>query len=524
MNMKTLAVLVLMGLSLAALAEDTSLTPEQRTAIANANMAERQDREQARAEEEAKKQREMGAKNIDTGNIYEDCNKVEELSKDAATGESVKATPKYKECIDLKKITAAIGEGNFAPVNAKDTIEQSLDKTISCKKTHSYTFDYDKCVSAIAAYNFVVNAESAMNLTQTVRTQNKNKNIQAEASKQVATGDTQTAALDSAIESNKHQKQMQQEKAAAYAMAVAALVNAYRMIPTASDAANACGGKACEKTVKVHEKKGILANQSAKAALVMAISTFTAKGIAAGIAMKSYDNAAQQIAKAKAPYEEEGDDLMMDRCAFNPTDPLCLKAGNRVAGTQYRGGEFTLGGDGASNAFNMTPESDLTPEFGAETNLDDETVASMNSPFVDDAKEAKDILNPAGAAQMQAGGPGAGGGGGAGGGMGGGGASLGSDLAGAEKDANKEASIKANKVSGNYNSAGGGGYAGIRKGKEDANPFASLFDAKSNGGIEEDRSIASGDIDGEASGLFQKISKRYGQIQADKRIEANNLE
>jgi hypothetical protein len=44
------------------------------------------------------------------------------------------------------------------------------------------------------------------------------------------------------------------------------------------------------------------------------------------------------------------------------------------------------------------------------------------------------------------------------------------------------------------------------------------------GGVEEERSIASGDIDGKASGLFEKISRRYTQIQADKRIEAKNLE
>jgi hypothetical protein len=108
--------------------------------------------------------------------------------------------------------------------------------------------------------------------------------------------------------------------------------------------------------------------------------------------------------------------------------------------------------------------------------------------------------------------------------MGGGSASVGSDLSGVDKDANKEASIKAKEISGNYASGGGGGYKGVSGGKDDANPFSNLFDAKSDGGIEEDRSIASDDPNSASSGLFQKISKRYSQVQADKRIEANNLE
>ncbi len=517
MNMKTLAVLVLMGLSLSAMAEeslDNQLKTEELIARRRENQAA------AEAAANAQKAQQAAAGNFETGDIFNDCEKASQLPKDA---NNAALTAKSKECTDLKKLA---GQEKFAPIaNSKDFTVQSADKTITCKKPQPYTFDYEQCENAVAAYNVVVTAEMGMNETQKIRTDMKNNNIQADASKQAASGDSQTAALDAGIQSNKHQKQIQGEKVAAYSLAVAALVNAYRQIPTKSDALNACGGNPCIPTFQTHEKS-ILANQSAKAALVVAISTFTAKGIAAGIKMGQYDNAAKQIEKAKAPYEEEGDDMMMERCTFNPTDPLCLKPGQRVAGSQYKSGEFTLGGDGVGNAFNMTPDSDVPVELGAETNLDGETVASINSPFVDDAKEAMDIVNPAGAAQMQAGGPGAGaGGGGAGGGLGGGGASLGGDLAGTDKDANKEANIKANQISGKYNAAGGGGYTGVKGSKKDnANPFASLFDAKSNGGIEEDRSIASEDINGASSGLFQKISKRYGQIQADKRIEAKNLE
>jgi hypothetical protein len=50
-----------------------------------------------------------------------------------------------------------------------------------------------------------------------------------------------------------------------------------------------------------------------------------------------------------------------------------------------------------------------------------------------------------------------------------------------------------------------------------------MFDAKGEeGGIEEDRSIASDD--GEASGIFQKISRKYGQVQEEKRLDTQNVE
>jgi hypothetical protein len=241
--------------------------------------------------------------------------------------------------------------------------------------------------------------------------------------------------------------------------------------------------------------------------------------------MKNYNTAAQNIAKAKAPLQEEGNDMMIELCEANPMDPACVQRGNRVSGGGIiSSGDFSLG-DGGNNAFNMNPEDATFGETGSATDLDDKnSVASINSPFADDAKKAKGILNPAGAAQTQASGGAQGGGGAGGGGLGGGGASLGSDLEGADTEGNKEAQIKAAQISGSYNTPGGGGYKGVSRGKEDSNPFASLFDQKSEGGVEEDRSIASGDVDGKASGLFEKISKRYGQIQADKRVEAKNLE
>ena len=326
---------------------------------------------------------------------------------------------------------------------------------------------------------------------------------------------------------------MMQEQAIAYSAAVSALGNAYFKWPSEEALKNECLEKFKDKEKQQHcvsaiNLRGaeIVANSEQKIGLVALITEYIGKGTAAGIAMGNFNTAAQQMEQVKqAVTSDDTDPMVMQRCVLNPTDPLCAKPGSRVSGEGYKPGNLSFGDGTGNNSFNMGEDSN---DFGIDgdpsTVGENPSVTSADSPFEEIAKEANGILDPAAAASMQPGGGGPGGGGGAGGGLGGGGASLGSDLAGAENEDNKEANIKTSKASGNYNFAGGGGFSALKKGKEDSNPFASMFDNKASGGIEEDRSIASGDIDGKASGLFEKISKRYGQIQADKRIEAKNLE
>jgi hypothetical protein len=445
------------------------------------------------------------------------CQLTEEAAK-ASVG-SVKKDP---VCDSLE----LLAEEKLVMINPKENVKQSLDGKIACKRTAIYTIDYEPCERAVTYYNTVINAEAAMNLQQKVRTDIKNQNIQAQANQQVATGAAQTGMFDAAIESNKHQKNMQQEKMAGYGVAVGALVQAYMMIPEEKQAMAKCAKSlGCSSALKQY-KGTILSNQDAKASLTLAIAEFTAKGVAAGIAMNQYNTAAKTVEQIKDATAETGEDIMMERCIFNPTDPACAKTPVKLTNPSSATGNFGFTGDGTGNTFEMNPISDTPAADGSVATDENSPVAGVNSPFVDDAKIAKDIINPAGAAQTTpTGGAGGGGTGGGAGGGGGGSASLGNDLNGVDKDGNKEASIKAGMMSGNYAATGGGGFKGVGGKGDSANPFASLFDAKSEGGgIEEDRSIASGDIDGASSGLFQKISNRYNQVHADKRIEAKNLE
>lgn len=462
---------------------------------------------------------------ITTGTLTEQCRVI--LKGSAPTAQQ-SPTQEYQNCLHLENLSKAAGNGGLVDVKPRDWAKSSMDQQITCTKKASYTIDYNKCVKIIGLYNAVLLAEQAMDLQQKTRTNLRHQSIQAETAKQAADGNLQQAALDATKANHQHMENMSAEKLAAYSASVTALVLGYRSIPNEKDAITACGGDVCELTVK-NNKSMILANEHNKAPLATAIGKFSAKATAAGIAWNQHKKAANTVEQIKqAMAGDGGEDLMIELCQFNPADPACAKKGERVSGTSsFTAGDFSIGSGGGNNSFDMNPSDGKFGEPGTESNLSDANhVADVNSPFKEEADKARGIINPAGAAQIQAaGGGGPGGGGGAGGGLGGGGSSLGSDLDAANKDGDKEAQIKTTKVSDSYSSAGGGGYKAIARSKDDSNPFASLFDKKSAaGGIEEDRSIASGDIDGKGSpGIFQKISKRYNQVYADKRIEAMNL-
>lgn len=246
-----------------------------------------------------------------------------------------------------------------------------------------------------------------------------------------------------------------------------------------------------------------------------------AKGIQAGIAAKQLGNIAKNVEEAKNSTEDPYNPATFQYCQVNTTDPRCAGATTRTSGSGIADGGFNLGDGFGSNAFNPLGDPEQLGNGELPPLATGDTVADASNPFVDDAKKASDILDPAAAASAGAANPGGGGAGGAPGAPGGGSASLGNDTPGAD-DSKKETDIKPNKADGKYNIAGGGAFQAIKPMKED-NPFANLFGDKS-GKLEEDRSIASGDIDGQDSGLFSKISKRYSQVTADKRIEAKNLE
>lgn len=448
------------------------------------------------------------------------------------------------------EIAAAANGENLLEENE---VIQSQDRRIVCVRRGTHVLDWKSCKEGKDAYDMVLIADAGLNLTQQVRTAQSTQRMNNQMAEEIQAGNAQNAAYDATIQHNRNLANMNKEKVAAYTAALGFLGSKIAAWQGKSDNAlrNVCGNvqpsilptqlvttkeqaiapsapptgqlpstKNCFDYLK-SVRGSLFANDSGKAALVAAFMEYMQKAIAAGIAAKNLSNIAKQVEQVKTGTEDLGP-TMFERCSVAPNDPACQQGGPRIPGQEYVGGEISIG-ENFNNAFGDSLQE--TPNVGFETDdlTPGESVASSGNPFEDAAREASGILEEAPAANVQPGSaPGGGGGGGAGGGLGGGGVSLGNDLKGPE--AEKTAEVKADGVGGKYNFAGGGGFQAIKQGKDDANPFASLFDSKSQGGVEQDRTFASDDIGGKDSGLFLRISKRYGKISGEKRIEATNLE
>jgi hypothetical protein len=453
----------------------------------------------------------------------------------------------YDRCRNLE-VTAVANGGDL---NGDGNMAVSQDKRIQCQKVGDFTLDWKSCKSGLDAYNMIVIADAALDLTQKIRTQQQNQQMSQQVAARSAQGDMQNAALDASIQANNSLANMNKEKAAAYMAAVGLLGSKIAGWQGKSDGAlgKICSSnppksavplppnsvlnpnvknflpekKTClEALQKVRNSDAVFANESAKAQLVGAFMEYMQKAAAAGMAAKQLSNIAKAVEQVKQG-TETNEPSTFDRCVVAPNDPACQTPGSRTPAQEYAGGDFSVDGLG-SNMIGGNPLEDTEIKMGDPTALPDK-VGDASSPFADKAKDADGILNPAPAASL---GSGAANGmqSGAMGGMGGrgggaGGAALGNDLKGPETP--KQNDVKANQVGGAYKFTGGQGFKAVAASK-DNNPFSSLFDSKSQGGLEEDRSIASDDIGGKDSGLFMRISKRYGKVQSDKRIEALNLE
>jgi hypothetical protein len=283
----------------------------------------------------------------------------------------------------------------------------------------------------------------------------------------------------------------------------------------------------CKAIVDENKNSNIVfQNNTAKGTFLGLMGTFLQKAAEARRLAGISADVGQRL--ENSPTSKDVETTVFDPCMTNANGVACKQNGPRnIKGGTFAGSQNNFGtGSGTNQDFNFDPNGigGIGGSDPLANGSNPEKVSDISSPFEQAAKDASGILDPAGLADVTAGSQSSAPDGGGGGGGGGGSASLGDDLAGAKAEDNSDPDIKTTKTSGNYK-YGKGGFQAVKGGSsgDDANPFASMFDSKGEaGGIEEDRSIASDG--GEDSGLFQKISKKYGQVQQDKRLDSPNLE
>ncbi len=449
------------------------------------------------------------------------------------------------ECEKYKVLSIMNGSEDIAA----NTTVTTMDGKIPCKQDGGYTMDFKDCKKVMNLYNTVVLAETAMFATQKIIQNEKNIKQQKDIADATAKGDIQYGTIDAVIERNKFNAGMNKTQAITYSGAVTALSGGLigwggkkslakrckkdiaKIKPLVDKELNlsdpAFNVGTCENIAnEFKEKQSVFANDYSKGRFIAELGILIQKAAEAMRRAGIDESVAERFANQPKPSGGEGS-IDLDPC-FSANPPAeCKKPGppRNISAGNFAGSTTAFGsGSGANQDFNFDPDGTSgTGADAAVTGANGEKIADMNSPFEKQAKEASGILNPAGAANVTPGGaaPSGGAGGGPGGG-GGGSATIGDDLAGADGDDNKDPDIKTNKASGKYK-AGGGGFKSVTNSGTEENPFASMFDAKGEeGGIEEDRSIASDD--GEASGIFQKISRKYGQVQEEKRLDTQNVE
>jgi hypothetical protein len=438
-----------------------------------------------------------------------------------------------KTCKSYKKIAALNGESLESGAESK----ASSDKKVTCVRKAGYTMDYQSCAGTLAVYNVVTSFESTLATLQQLRTTQSQTKLTQEVNQKMASGDTQNAVLNASVTTNRQQSEMNVEQAAAYTAAVAALGTKISGWTGSNlgDLQKKCAGQVsavsadgtepqCTEAMSIaytNARSDLFANDSARAFFISALTTYIAKGVAAGIKAKQLSGIADATAAATAATATDSTTAALyEKCVLEPTSTECLTTSATTSGTTFTSGDYSLG-DGTSNSFDLTGTTDTTAVADAAT-TETTPIASVNSPFNEEAKKAHDILNPADAANSSGGSSPSSSGGGGGGGLGGGSASLGGDLSGQDKSATNSQEIKVSKQSGNYAASSGGGFQGVKSTEESANPFSGLFDAKASEAIEEFDSAQG--IDHQSSDLFKKISDRYSKVQSENRIEANNLE
>lgn len=423
----------------------------------------------------------------------------------------------------------------------------TADGKIVCRQTGGYTADYASCQKVSLLYDSVLIAETGMFAAQKLAVESSNSKAAAMIAQKTAEGDGQNAAIEATIDRNTMNKKLYETQAWSYSSAVTLLVsgvgawkgkngfvkdcndkkvqgNAGKATDTAKSFGVTYTQADCQALFEQYkESSEVFANNGAKGQFIAAVGTFVSKAAEAKKRAGISEFVADKLKKSKVGYE--GEDVVLDPCVINP-GPNCANTGSQgnFSSGSFTGNTVDFGSTGSGSSFGFGEGTGISDSAAGAPDGAIESVANVISPFDDQVSKANEILNPAAAATTVAGNGNAAAGGGGGGGGGGGSASLGDDLAGATADSNAAADINTNKVTGKYKGGKGGGFQALaRGGKEDANPFASLFDSKGEaGGIEEDRSIASDS--GEGSGLFQKISKKYGQIQQEKRIDTQTME
>ncbi|MDO9184070.1 MAG: hypothetical protein Q7U04_16775 [Bacteriovorax sp.] len=459
---------------------------------------------------------------------------------------------KYKACIDKLKPIAASCDAAAYIVSAFDRdwnagSDKPVDggtPKITCKRVGAETLDFDGCVSFVQNGELMDVAQTVVQKGQEVYFADKSMTAQAEAAQSTNTATAGLTALKSNV---KGQQDIMTQRAVLDTGKLAALATYYSEIPSVNTIYEKCASyrtvvnpeapgpgpvEICNNTAKDESKFGFLQNQTAKEKMKAKLASVginvASDAMMASLMAKRVGDLDNAIAKVETfkpidPLAPSADNLQSTYCQQNPGDAQCLTGGlDRTFDAM--GDNMITFGDGGTGTSYMNKNPDLNAGAGT-TNAVNPAGTNKNdgvASIVSGAQQKGGLAETAAKAvvtkgTMPTGGGGGGGSLGGGGGGGGGGSAPGAAAATTFQE-------KAPTYGGGGGTLSMMGGLGINKNraiaKDDSNPFGKLFnkDASKSGALDFGRSPASQKVGNKTDNLFEMISKRYTNVNTEKRL------
>lgn len=430
----------------------------------------------------------------------------------------------------------------------------SFDGRFRCQRNQPYTQDYKACRHLVLAYNSFVAGEQVTNIAGQGWSMVRQNQIQKEQMAQTAPAigqgeqidpdkqqhDQVQAGLNAQQKVYKHMQQKEQVNLGFYSAQAGTLTVMLAAYPTPNNFSDKCDTEdgadldancigaqvMMDPDVGEYVTRDLFANQEVKRQMWGEVMQAGAKAALAALKANAFGSRAKDLDKYKEEYQKlnkdhikkTDSDYLVGYCQIYPTTPMCANKGERQMGNSSFGVNSVgvQGNDGQQYGFNNDEGSFGELEDEQMSDSQKRAIADLSGVMDQDSAASFDnSFDKIGAGGFSRSGAGGGGGGGGAGGGGGGGSAYnpsagGRGGSGGSKSAFGPARKLSYKAGGTFKSGKG---VGSGK-KKSANPFSNLFGSKKS------RSVASqvNDIAPKHSGLFDKISKRYGTLQKENRL------
>ena len=429
-----------------------------------------------------------------------------------------------------------------------------------CKSEGIETVDYEPCIKFQNNSQNIETVRMFAQQAQSVWYAGQALDAQEKAMKDMKNGNSATAAQEALLTGVENQKKVAETGAALDTAKAAYYASMFNDMPTYDTLKDKCNGwnpftsngpmvglyekedpelkkNVCNNITKANNAKfaflqNLKPRDNMKAALIKAgLDVLNDALMAKLLADRARDlkNSIANIDSFKPidPIAPQQDDALLTFCQVqaNANDPKCILPDLGRTTDLMNDNVINFGSTGAGTSYKDKSTNPFSGDTSKAVNGANNRVISGVGSAIANNQKGGGIENPAGAASIGDGkGKGAGGaaGGGAGGGGGGAGGSSGGGPQSGQATPTTAAITKAKYDGGSgFSILGGSGINGKSKSgaKDDSNPFGKLFNKGDKGNnVLNFRDLASQKIGSKSDNIFEMISRKYGQVNNDKRL------